>query len=243
MEQQAAYQLLFEKLYCRFGAQEWWPADTLVELCVGAVLTQNVSWLNVEKALANMQQCGLLNISRLSAVPREELAAAVRPAGYYNVKARRLKAFARHVVDEHDGAVAKLLNPQRPPAEVRRELLSIYGVGPETADSLLVYGAGQPAFIADAYGRRILARIGLLPHGMGYEEAREQVENRWDPQPPRDSPDETAENKAWTAGDLWGELHALLVRLGKEHCQKTNPECCGCPLLELCSHGQQELIL
>jgi len=229
------YQALYDRLFQAFGPQHWWPADTILELCVGAILTQNVTWTNVEKALDRMEDRGLLSIAAIDQVCPGVLAEAIRPAGYYNVKARRLKTFASHVMDNYDGKVERFLDPARPVTELRRELLSIHGIGPETADSMLVYGAAKPAFIADAYGRRILSRIGLIREGAGYEEAREAVQAGWEP-----AGTARVELQARTSADTWGEFHALLVRLGKEHCTKNSPTCAGCPAEALCQQALAE---
>ena len=204
---------LLKKLYrvlldC-FGPQHWWPAETPFEVMVGAILTQNTNWGNVERAIANLKEAGLLDPRRLHQCPMDELALLIRPAGYFNVKARRLKALLDWLVIRHDGSVRDALTGNF--EECRAALLAINGVGPETADSILLYAGNRPTFVVDAYTRRILSRHGLCAPGADYEEIKSFFENNL----PRDT-------------QLFNEYHALLVRLGKHHC-KPKPECGDCP--------------
>ncbi len=194
----------------RYGPQHWWPADTPFEVMVGAILTQNTAWANVEKAILNLKAAGILDPRRLLAVGTDALALAIRPAGYYNVKARRLRGFIEWFAARCGGDVERL--KRIPPARLREELLEIKGVGPETADSILLYALGVPTFVVDAYTHRVLHRHGLVPEETTYEEMKELFEKSL----PRDPA-------------LYNEFHALLVAVGKEHCRPV-PRCDGCPL-------------
>jgi endonuclease-3 related protein len=140
----------------RFGHQDWWPGETPFEVCVGAILTQNTNWTNVERAIANLKSAGVLAPEKLFALPEAELARLIRPAGYFNVKARRLRFFLRVLVQEFDGDLKKLFTGDT--AAVRARLLAIHGIGPETADSLLLYAGGHHSFVIDAYTKRIFER-------------------------------------------------------------------------------------
>ncbi|MCP4754483.1 MAG: hypothetical protein GY866_26675, partial [Proteobacteria bacterium] len=148
------YQLLFD----RYGPQHWWPADESFEMIVGAILTQSTAWTNVEKAIANLKLAGALNPASLRQIPVDQLAQLIRPSGYYNVKARKLKAFAEQLEEHHD-SLDEMLAPDL--VELRQLLLSIYGIGPETADSIILYAAKKPIFVIDAYTHRIMHRLGL----------------------------------------------------------------------------------
>ena len=205
-------QALFQRLYDSFGPQGWWPGDTAFEVLVGAVLTQNTSWTNVEKAIANLKGAGLLDFAALLAAPPDRLAECIRPAGYYRLKAERLQGLVRAIQEEHSSLEALFALPQ---ANLRDWLLAVKGVGPETADTILLYAAGQPAFVVDAYTCRILARHNFLDpeQALAYDEVQALFLDKL----PADAP-------------LFGEFHALLVRLGKEFCKKTKPRCENCPL-------------
>ncbi|MBI3028621.1 MAG: endonuclease III domain-containing protein [Candidatus Rokubacteria bacterium] len=201
---------LYEALLTRFGAQHWWPARTRFEVVVGAILTQNTAWGNVERALAALRAHRLLSPARLAALPAGRLAPLIRSSGYFRVKARRLKTFLAHLNGRYQGSLDRM--SRVPLDDLRRELLAVPGVGPETADSILLYALGRPVFVVDAYTRRVLSRHRLLPRGAGYEEVRAFFERHL-PGDPR----------------LFNEYHALLVAVGKEHCRNL-PHCEGCPL-------------
>jgi endonuclease-3 related protein len=205
--------VIYRRLYDRFGPQHWWPGQTPFEVIVGAILTQNTNWTNVEKAIGNLREAGALSPKGLRALAVEELAERVRPAGYYNVKARRLANFLDWLFDSCGGNLDALAD--RNPSMLREQLLEIHGIGPETADSILLYAFGMPVFVVDAYTCRILGRHRLLEGPAEYETVREMMESLV----PRDTA-------------LYNEYHALLVRLGKEYC-KTRPRCQGCPLEDL----------
>lgn len=225
MKQQVPPDLLevCDRLLAAFGPQHWWPGDTPLEVCVGAVLTQNTAWVNVEKAIANLKGAGLLDgeresINRMLAMPDAELAALIRPSGYFNLKARRLKGFLAFVKAETGGDLAALF--RQPLSELRPRLLAVHGVGPETADSILLYAGGLPTFVVDAYTLRIMTRLGVVGEGVTYHQMQELFEKAL----PRDVA-------------LYNEYHALLVALGKDWCRPRGPRCGGCPLNRVCPTG------
>jgi endonuclease-3 related protein len=201
---------IFAVLSSHYGPQHWWPAESRFEVIIGAILTQNTNWKNVEKAIINLRQKGLLSPGALRRVRRKRLASLIRPSGYFNIKADRIKSFLDFLWAEHNGSLKSLFKER---TEVLREkLLKVKGIGPETADSILLYAAERPVFVVDAYTRRILSRHGLCDNGCNYEEMQALfMENL------------TADVMAFN------EYHALLVRVGKEHCTP-NPECVECPL-------------
>jgi endonuclease-3 related protein len=194
-----------------FGPQNWWPGDTPFEIMVGAILTQNTNWQNVEKAIARLKAAGVLSLAAMSALPKEELAEYIRPAGYYNIKAGRLQNLFAMIEREWDNDLAYLL--RQPAAVLREQLLSVNGVGPETADSMVLYAAEQPAFVVDAYTHRILSRHEIIPEEYDYFEIQELFMDNLD------------ENVG-----LFNEYHALLVQVGKHFCKKSKPKCGACPL-------------
>ncbi len=198
-----------------YGPQGWWPGEGPFEVMVGAVLTQNTAWGNVERALGNLKAAGVFSPTGLYDLPQEELERLLRPAGTYRVKAARLRALLEYLFRRHRGDPTALC---RGDSEVlREELLAIPGIGRETADSILLYAAGRPTFVVDAYTRRLLGRLGLLPTPPSYENIRTLFMDHLPPDP-----------------DLYGEYHALIVRHGKERCRKVRPRCPGCPLVHFC---------
>lgn len=201
---------LYERLYARFGPQHWWPGDTALEIAVGAVLTQNTNWGNVEKAIRNIRAAGKLRASALHAMPASELASLIRPAGYFNIKARRLKNFIDLLVNEYRGSMKRM--KEEPVAVMRAKLLAVNGIGPETADSILLYALEKQVFVIDAYTKRVLSRHNIIHPEAAYETLQELFH----------------ENLEEDAG-LYNEYHALIVRVAKEHC-RTRPLCAGCPL-------------
>ncbi|MDP7470035.1 MAG: hypothetical protein QGI79_04380 [Dehalococcoidia bacterium] len=208
---------IYSRLLARFGPQHWWPGESPWEMMVGAVLTQAVSWSNVERAIANLKSADALSPPTLRRIPAEELARLIRPAGYYNVKAHKLKALAQLMGDAGDDP-ARLFNGDT--AGLRHRLLGVYGVGEETADSILLYAASRPVFVIDTYTRRIIGRLGLAPPTASYSELQTLFMTRL--------PTET---------ESYNEYHALLVRLGKNRCRKT-PLCPTCPLVTICPFPQ-----
>ncbi|MCF8061482.1 MAG: endonuclease III domain-containing protein [Deltaproteobacteria bacterium] len=201
---------MYGRLLDHFGPQEWWPAETPFEMMVGSVLTQNTSWSNVEKALSNLEREGLLDVGRLRAVGTEALALAIRPAGYYNVKAKRLKNLVELIVERYGGDVPSMLVED--PEALRSALLGVSGIGPETADSIVLYAAGHPVFVVDAYTHRILSRHDLVDEGASYDEIQATFSDAL----PEDVP-------------LFREFHALIVMAGKTYCRK-RPLCERCPI-------------
>jgi endonuclease-3 related protein len=200
----------YRRLYAAFGPQHWWPAETPFEVAVGAVLTQNTAWTNVERAIANLRGRELLAPAALAALDPAELAEPIRPAGYFNIKARRLQALCRFVLDELGGDITALAHWEL--AEARRALLTVNGVGEETADSILLYACGHAVFVVDAYTRRIFERLGLLAPGLAYREVQAAFQEAL--------PTDMA---------LYNEYHALIVALGKDYC-RPRPACEACPL-------------
>ncbi len=209
------YGLLFD----RYGPQHWWPGDSRIEIIVGAILTQNTNWGNVEKAIANLKSAGCLTVQRLTEVDIATLSELIRPAGYYNIKARRLKNFMEWL--NHQSPAGSLDAAEATVTELLREqLLTVKGIGPETADSILLYAFERCVFVVDTYTYRVLGRHGLLDHDNDYEQIRDLFES----------------NLRRDAG-LFNEYHALLVRLGKEHC-RPKAKCAGCPLESLAPNAQ-----
>ncbi len=200
----------YAALLRRFGPQKWWPGETPFEVMVGAILAQNTAWTNVEKAVASLKAHGLLDPARLAEADEGTLALAIRPAGCFNVKARRLKGYVEWFLRRFGG------DPERmgkvPLPRLREELLEVKGIGPETADSILLYGLGRPSFVVDAYTWRVLTRHGLAPEETTYDEMKELFERSLPPEAP-----------------LFNEFHALLVAVGKEFC-RSRPRCEACPL-------------
>lgn len=203
---------VFDLLLATYGKQHWWPAETAFEVMVGAVLTQNTAWSNVERAIANLKGAGVLHQHGILDLSKDELAELIRPSGYFNVKAQRLQNFCRFLA-ENGGECALRETAMQ---DARAMLLSINGVGAETADDIMLYALEQPVFVVDAYTRRIFSRLGVLGGDEGYEEIRTGFEKALGPHVL-----------------LFKEYHALIVRHGKETC-KTKPHCDQCGLVEVC---------
>ena len=203
---------VYRALYRRFGPQHWWPARTRFEVIVGAILTQNTAWTNVEKAIKRLRTAKALTPERLHALPPARLAELIRPAGYFNIKARRLRAFTALLHDQHNGSLTRLF--RLPTADLRLALLAVNGIGPETADSILLYAANRPVFVVDAYTRRLTERHGWTTPRAGYDD----VARLFAQLVPASLP-------------VYNEYHALLVALGKQYCRPT-PRCDDCPLRE-----------
>ena len=210
---------IYDRLFDRYGPQHWWPGETPFEVIIGAILTQSTAWTNVEKAIANLKADGLLDAVSLDEIATDKLATLIRSSGYYNAKAAKLKAFVKRLNQEHGGSLDRLFALDT--ASLRQELLSIHGIGPETADSILLYAAHRPVFVIDAYTNRIIGRLGLAPASDSYEAFQRLF----------------MENLPHDEG-MFNEYHALLVRHGKDVCRK-KPRCEGCCLGELpskCHH-------
>ncbi|MCX5701042.1 MAG: endonuclease III domain-containing protein [Candidatus Omnitrophica bacterium] len=210
--------LIYRKLYDNFGPQAWWPADSPFEVMIGAILTQNTSWVNVEKALINIKQRNLLDPRKLYKLRDKEFARLIRPAGYYNIKTKRLKAFLNFFISKYSANVKKLSLLRT--NYLRKELLSVKGIGPETADSILLYALNKPVFVIDAYTLRIFSRHNQLKEDVSYDEAQEFFMRS------------LSRN-----AKLFNEYHALIVKLGKDYCRKTKPKCRACPLRKCFNSG------
>lgn len=202
---------MYNRLFARFGPQNWWPGGSPFEIMVGAVLTQNTNWKNVEKAIDNLKRVGVLSLYALSELPQPLLAEYIRPAGYYNIKAGRLKNFFALLENEWAYDLQSFLD--QPRDSLREQLLSVKGIGPETADSMILYAAEQPVFVVDSYTHRILTRHDIIDDSYDYHAIQELF---------MDNMEETV--------PLYNEYHALIVRVGKEFCKKSRPDCQGCPL-------------
>lgn len=211
---------IHDRLFAAYGAQGWWPAETRCEIIVGAVLTQNAAWRNVEYALANLRAAGGLDLGAIVDLPDDRLGELIRPSGYYNVKAKRLKAVCRHVLDA--GGIDALA--EVPTGELRAGLLAVNGIGRETADDIVLYAFHRPVFVIDAYTRRIFARLGIVDGREGYEELRGAFERALGPKVA-----------------VYQEYHGLIVRHAKEACG-TRPSCDGCCLQRRCPVGQGRMV-
>ncbi len=205
------------RLLAAYGPQNWWPGDSPFEIMVGAILVQNTAWKNVEKAIRNLADAGLLDPHALAQVDAEQLQELIRPAGYYRLKTKRLLHLVRFVIDRYDGDLDTMFSSNL--SGLREELLSLNGIGPETADSILLYAGGLPTFVVDTYTHRVLARHGWI----GYEAEYYEIKDAFESQLEQDVA-------------LYNEFHALLVRVGHLHCGKT-PKCEACPLKELLPEG------
>jgi len=212
---------LHDLLLAEYGPRGWWPGDGPFDVIIGAILTQAASWKNVELALANLKAAHCWSFQAIAALPQETLAEIIRPSGYFNAKAAKLKAFAAHLLEGYEGDLDRMFSKDT--ALLRRELLSIHGIGPETADDILVYAAGKPSFVIDTYTIRIMERLGIVPENGSnrYGDWQEMFHNQLPP------------NVA-----LFNEFHALLDHHAGGVCRKT-PVCEGCCLLSVCPTGQE----
>lgn len=206
---------IYNKLVERFGPQAWWPADSPFEVIVGAILTQNTNWRNVEKAITNLKKAKVLSPKQILEIRNSKLENLVRPTGYYRQKARRLKEFVKYFTIEYGARLSRMKNKDL--SDLRQELLNIHGIGPETADSILLYALDKPTFVVDAYTRRIGQRLGLFKLD-DYHDIKDYFENNL----PKNL-------------EIYKEYHALLVELAKNFC-KTKPQCDGCPISKMCTH-------
>ncbi len=217
----------YELMRARFGHQHWWPGETPFEVCVGAILTQNTAWTNVERAIANLKAARVLEPKKLFALPEAKLAELIRPAGYFNVKARRLRSFLRVLVETFGGDLDRLFAGET--SVVRERLLAIHGVGPESADSLLLYAGGHGSFVIDAYTQRIFQRHEWGPKSevpspkpsASYDELKALCESALD------------QKRGAARLDYWQDYHAQLVMAGKHFCRTRAPRCEECPLKPL----------
>jgi endonuclease-3 related protein len=212
--------MIHKKLYRCFGPQNWWPGDTPFEIVVGAVLTQNTNWGNVEKAIQNLKKQGVLSSRGIHGLSVKELASLIKPAGYFNVKAKRLRSFLDFLMNEYHGRMENMAREDL--TQLRPKLLGIHGIGPETADSILLYALEKPIFVIDAYTKRILSRHGIMASDRSYAEFQELFQASLK----RDL-------------HLYNEYHALFVRVGKTFCRRTNPLCEKCPLHDMPLSGHK----
>jgi len=204
---------IYKRLYSFFGKQYWWPGETAFEVIIGAILTQNTNWSNVQKAIAALKKNKLLSAGKINKLPPQKLAKLIKSAGYYNIKAVRIKNFLKFFFDNYDANVKNMSKGNL--AYLRKQLLSVNGIGPETADSILLYALNKPVFVVDAYTKRVLLRHNLIKENADYHE----VQNIFMQNLKHDI-------------KLFNEYHALLVKLGKDFCRKNNPRCEICPLEE-----------
>ena len=201
---------IYTALYKSFGPQHWWPGDSAFEVAVGAILTQNTNWGNVEKAIANIKAKKALNAKSLHKMSHKQLASLIKPAGYFNVKAKRLKSFLDFLCNDFKGNMQ--LMQQIDALPLRERLLSVHGIGPETADSILLYALDKPVFVIDAYTKRVMSRHGIASVKAGYDELQEIFH--------KNLPSDV---------QLFNEYHALFVMAGKNY-SKPRPKCTGSPL-------------
>ena len=211
---------IFVSLKHHFGELHWWPAEHPFEVAVGAILTQNTAWTNVEQAIANLKAARAMSPAEMLMLERSELEALIRPAGFFRQKTDYLRRFCSFLVEQCDGSMTKLCQGTLDTA--RRRLLTLKGIGPETADSILLYAADRPSFVVDAYTRRVFARLGLLPGNESYASIRDMFMATL--------PAETA---------IYNEYHALIVQLAKTFCRKNKPLCNRCPLFSDCVYGHR----
>lgn len=204
---------IYKRLYVAFGPQHWWPGETSFEIAIGAILTQNTNWTNVEKAINNLKAAGALNAKKLYKMPSSRLSTLIRPAGYFNIKAKRLKSFIDFLMNDYGGSMKKM--EKEDVYRLREKLLSVNGVGPETADSILLYALEKPIFVIDAYTKRVLLRHKIMDHDKSYEEFQELFHS-------------SLKRRV----KLFNEYHALFVKVGKMYC-RPKPFCDECPLNSL----------
>ena len=215
---------IYGLLHQRYGDQSWWPGNSQIDVVVGAILTQAVSWRNVELAIRNMEDAKCIDVYSLTDISLDELSLLIKSSGYHNAKAKTLKAFAEYLVNNHSGSIDVFL--RNPAKFVREELLALPGIGPETSDDIMVYAAGYASFIIDAYTIRIFTRIGIRP-----DPSRADYD-AWQKLIHSNIPEDVG---------LFNEYHALLVQHAKTHCTKTNPKCIDCCLLDICRTGSSSV--
>ena len=205
---------IYHKLLKHFGKQKWWPGSTPFEVVIGAILTQSTNWGNVEMAIKNLKKERVLSPKGLHNIPQKKLEKLIKPSGYFRAKAKKVKSFVAHLIKNHKGSLKRMFSQSIP--ELRAELLDVYGIGPETADSITLYAAHKPSFVVDAYTVRIGKRLKLFKTS-NYHEIKDYFEKNF----PKNV-------------KLYNEFHALLVALGKFYCKKTKPKCTECPLVIYC---------
>ncbi|TNF50635.1 endonuclease III domain-containing protein [bacterium] len=215
LNQRTALTDIYNRLLERYGPQGWWPADTPFEVILGAILTQNTAWRNVETALASLKEAAPLELERILDLEEESLQQSIRPSGYYRQKARRLRTICRYLLEKYDGDILALAEMET--ADLRDELLKLDGIGPETADSIILYAFERPVFVVDAYTMRIFGRLGHLRGRESYNQVQAMFTQSLE-----------------LDADMFNEYHALIVRHGKQTCRKTDPLCPDCCLLDIC---------
>lgn len=238
---EATVRAIYRKLSRAWGRQHWWPAETPFEVIVGAILTQNTSWTNVERAMVNLRAAAVLSVEGIRQLALPKLEALVRPSGYFRQKAQRLKNFVAFLDARHGGSLEQMF--ATPAEQLRAELLTQNGIGPETADSILLYAGGHESFVVDAYTRRILERHLTVSAGAKYDEIRNLIERALQREQPVEShrPGRQARPRAHEASamstaqrsplaQVYNEMHGLLVQVGKHYCLKQQPRCEVCPL-------------
>lgn len=248
----------YSALYRAWGPQHWWPAESPFEVIVGAYLTQNTSWTNVERAIENLRRADVLTVDGIRKLRLSRLEKLIRPSGYFRQKAQRLKTFVAFLDHQYEGSLQKMFG--QPTQKLRLELLELNGIGPETADSILLYGGNHPVFVVDAYTRRVLERHGILPEKTDYEEIRalfelalqSEVEQQKSGGPGISAPLESgfpglvhrpsAMSSAHRTAQVqvFNEMHGLIVGVGKFHCGKSKVKCDGCPLQAFLPKGRDE---
>ncbi|MGR3176507.1 MAG: endonuclease III domain-containing protein [Candidatus Anammoxibacter sp.] len=210
MTNSAILKKIYDRLYSTYGPCNWWPGDSPFEVIIGAILTQNTNWTNVEKAIRNLKDANVFTPDKFFKIEITKLAELIKPAGYFNVKAKRIKKFINWLFENYDGDLTQMFAQSL--GTLREELLSVNGIGPETADSILLYAGNKPTFVVDTYTYRILSRHDLIPEDSTYDDIKDFLEDNM----PEDV-------------KLYNEYHALLVQIGKEFC-KPKRKCENCPL-------------
>ncbi len=243
---EALVRAIYRRLTRAWGPQHWWPAKTPFEVIVGAILTQNTSWTNVERALASLRSAGILSLAGIREVPLQKLEELVHSSGYYRQKAERLKNFVAFVDATYHGSLRQMF--AAPTLQLRRELLSLNGIGPETADSILLYAGNHEIFVVDAYTRRILERHEAVQVAAKYDQVRSLVEGalkdekasppvsgpiKHSQKPPTHLPSPMSQAPRGPKAQIYNEMHGLLVQVGKHYCYKQEPRCDLCPLRSL----------
>jgi endonuclease III related protein len=237
----------YHALYRAWGPQHWWPGETPFEIIVGAYLTQNTAWTNVERAITNLRAANVLSVDGIREIRRSKLEKLIRPSGYFRQKAQRLKTFISFLDREYGGSLEKMFS--QPAVRVREQLLELNGIGPETADSILLYAGNHPVFVVDAYTRRVLERHEIVPGTTDYEEIRELFERALSPVGEQQKHHPEAAPRLETGfpstahlpsamstatrtalAQVYNEMHGLIVGVGKHFCGKSQPKCDGCPL-------------
>ncbi len=250
---EALVRAMYRKLARAWGRQHWWPAETPFEVIVGAILTQNTSWINVERAIASLRVARVLSVQSIREIPLLRLQELVHSSGYYRQKAQRLKDFVRFLDARYSGSLEKMF--ATPTRQLRGELLSQKGIGPETADAILLYAGNHESFVVDAYTRRILERHQAIAPGAKYDEIRELMERALKrerpvasdrrrgtgtPSPPVHEPSLMSGAQRSPLAQVYNEMHGLLVQIGKRYCLKNEAKCESCPLGSLLPNSGDE---